>query len=51
MNPLRREEFSASKGSGADLNNIKIRASKQQGLSGSMISFFKNNETKKDYSY
>ena len=34
-----------------DLNNIKIRASKQQGLSGSMVSFFKNNETKKDYAY
>ena len=51
IDPLRREEFSASKGSGADLNNVKIRVSKQQGLSNSMVSFFKNNETKKDYSY
>jgi myo-inositol-1(or 4)-monophosphatase len=51
IDPLRREEFSASKGSGADLNNGKIRVSKQQGLSGSMVSFFKNNETKEDYSY
>ena len=30
IDPIRREEFSASKGSGADLNNGKIRVSKQQ---------------------
>ena len=32
IDPIRREEFSASKGSGADLNNGKIRVSKQSGL-------------------
>ena len=51
IDPLRREEFSASKGSGADLNNGKIRVSKQQGLSGSLISFFRNREETSDYSY
>ena len=51
IDPLRREEFSASKGSGADMNNGKIRVSKQQSLDGSMISFFKNNEIKSEYSY
>lgn len=51
IDPLRREEFSASKGSGADMNNVKIRVSKQQGLSNSMISFFKNSEIEKEYSY
>jgi len=51
IDPLRREEFSASKGSGADLNNGKIRVSKQQGLSGSLISFFRNREETADYSY
>jgi fructose-1,6-bisphosphatase/inositol monophosphatase family enzyme len=30
IDPIRREEFSASKGSGSDLNNGKIRVSKQQ---------------------
>ena len=51
IDPLRREEFSASKGSGADMNNGKIRVSKQQSLDGSMISFFKDNEIKSKYSY
>ncbi len=51
IDPLRREEFSASKGSGADMNNGKIRVSKQQSLDGSMISFFKNNKIKSEYSY
>ena len=51
IDPLRREEFSASKGSGADMNNGKIRVSKQQSLDGSMISFFKDNEIKSEYSY
>lgn len=51
IDPLRREEFSASKGSGSDLNNGKIRVSKQQGLNGSMVSFFNNNKTKTEYSY
>jgi myo-inositol-1(or 4)-monophosphatase len=51
IDPLRREEFSASKGSGADMNNGKIRVSKQQSLDGSIISFFKDNEIKSDYSY
>jgi len=51
IDPLRREEFSASKGSGADMNNGKIRVSKQQSLDGSMISFFKDNKIKSEYSY
>jgi myo-inositol-1(or 4)-monophosphatase len=51
IDPLRREEFSASKGSGADMNNGKIRVSKQQSLDSSMISFFKNDEIKSEYSY
>jgi len=51
IDPLRREEFSASKGSGADLNNGKIRVSKQQGLTNSVISFFKNNTVEKEYTY
>ena len=51
IDPLRREEFSASKGSGADMNNGKIRVSKQQSLDGSMISFFKDIEIKSEYSY
>jgi myo-inositol-1(or 4)-monophosphatase len=50
IDPLRREEFSASKGSGADLNNQKIRVSKQQGLEGSMISFF-NKKSDNKYTY
>ena len=50
IDPIRREEFCASKGSGATLNNGKIRVSKQQGLEGSMVSFFTNNEIKKDIS-
>ena len=51
IDPIRREEFCASKGSGATLNNGKIRVSKQQGLSDSIVSFFKNNDNKKDYKY
>ena len=47
IDPIRREEFSASLGGGADLNNNKIRASKQNTLEDSMLSFkksIKNNE-------
>ena len=51
IDPIRREEFAASKGSGADMNNVKIRVSKQQGLSNSMVSFFKGNEIEREYSY
>ena len=42
IDPIRREEFSASLGGGADLNNNKIRASKQNGLEDSMLSFKKS---------
>ena len=51
IDPIRREEFSALKGSGADLNNTKIRVSKQQGLSGSMIAFKKTYIEPKEYTY
>ena len=44
IDPIRREEFSASLGGGADLNNNKIRASKQNTLEDSMISFKKSNK-------
>ena len=54
IDPIRREEFSASLGSGADLNNNKIRASKQNTLEDSMLSFkksIKNNEFNFDKAY
>ena len=44
IDPIRREEFSASLGGGADLNNNKIRASKQNTLEDSMLSFKKSNK-------
>ena len=40
IDPIRREEFSASKGSGSDLNNGKIRVSKQSGLNDSILTYF-----------
>tara|TARA_B100001057_G_scaffold501194_1_gene621796 strand:+ start:849 stop:1637 length:789 start_codon:yes stop_codon:yes gene_type:complete len=43
IDPIRREEFSAYSGGSADLNNNKIRASKQTGLDGAIISFVKPN--------
>ena len=42
IDPIRREEFSASLGGGADLNNNKIRASKQNTLEDAMMSFKKS---------
>ena len=42
IDPIRREEFSASVGGGADLNNNKIRASKQNSLEDAMLSFKKS---------
>ncbi len=54
IDPIRREEFSASLGGGADLNNNKIRASKQNTLEDSMLSFkksIKNNEFNFDKAY
>ena len=42
IDPIRREEFSASVGGGADLNNNKIRASKQNTLEDAMLSFKKS---------
>ena len=49
IDPIRREEFSASKGSGSDLNNGKIRVSKQQGLNDSILSYFTTKEISKEY--
>ncbi|MDA9867146.1 inositol monophosphatase [Gammaproteobacteria bacterium] len=51
IDPIRREEFSASKGSGSDLNNGKIRVSKQQGLNDSILSYFTTKEISKEYVY
>ena len=42
IDPIRREEFSAYSGSGASLNNNKIRASKQNSLEDAMLSFKKS---------
>ena len=44
IDPIRREEFSASVGGGANLNNNKIRASKQNSLEDAMLSFKKSNK-------
>ena len=44
IDPIRREEFSASVGGGADLNNNKIRSSKQNTLEDAMLSFKKSNK-------
>jgi myo-inositol-1(or 4)-monophosphatase len=49
--PIRREEFTASKGSGSDLNNGKIRVSKQQGLQDSMLAYSTTKEASKEYVY
>ena len=51
IDPIRREEFSASKGSGSDLNNGKIRVSKQQGLQDSMLAYSTTKEDLKEYVY
>jgi myo-inositol-1(or 4)-monophosphatase len=51
IDPIRREEFSASKGSGSDLNNGKIRVSKQQGLKDSMLAYSTTKEAPKEYVY
>jgi len=44
IDPIRREEFSAYNGGGADLNKNKIRASKQNSLDDCMMSFKKSNK-------
>ena len=51
IDPIRREEFSASKGSGADLNNGKIRVSKQSGIDDSILTYATSKEVSKDYVY
>jgi myo-inositol-1(or 4)-monophosphatase len=51
IDPIRREEFSAAKGSGSDLNNGKIRVSKQQGLIDSMLAYSTTKEAPKEYVY
>ena len=42
IDPIRREEFSAYSGGGANLNNNKIRSSKQNSLDDAMLSFTKS---------
>ena len=42
IDPIRREEFSAYDGGGANLNNNKIRSSKQNNLEDSMLSYKKS---------
>jgi myo-inositol-1(or 4)-monophosphatase len=54
IDPIRREEFSAYGGGGANLNNNKIRSSKQNNLEDSMLSYkksFKDDEYKFDKTY
>ena len=51
IDPTRQEEFSASKGSGADLNNRKIRVSKQPDLNGSLISNSSHTNSSQPYKY
>ena len=51
IDPIRREEFSASLGGGANLNNNKIRASKQNGLDDAMLSYSKPKKTSKIYDF
>ena len=45
IDPIRREEFSAYDGGGANLNNNKIRASKQNGFDDAVMSFTKSNKS------
>jgi len=51
IDPIRREEFSASKGAGGDLNNGKIRVSKQNGLTDSILAYATSKEVVKEYVY
>ena len=54
IDPIRREEFSAYDGGGANLNNNKIRSSKQNNLEESMLSYkksFKDNEYEFEKTY
>jgi myo-inositol-1(or 4)-monophosphatase len=51
IDPIRREEFSASRGSGGDLNNGKIRVSKQNGLKDSILAYSTTKEAPKEYNY
>ena len=44
IDPVRREEFSAYSGGGANLNNNKIRSSKQNSLNDAMLSFKKSTD-------
>jgi len=37
LDPIRQEEFTASRGHGARLNNIRIRTNKKEGLNGTLI--------------
>ena len=51
IDPTRQEEFSASKGGGADLNNRKIRVSKQPDLDGSLISNSSHTDASQPYKF
>jgi len=50
IDPIRREEFSVHKGISPNLNNNKMRSSKQQSLEDSMLSFFRPSD-KKNHGY
>tara|TARA_B100000941_G_scaffold173203_1_gene123512 strand:- start:642 stop:1433 length:792 start_codon:yes stop_codon:yes gene_type:complete len=51
IDPIRREEFTASLGGGANLNNNKIRTSKQNGLDYAMLSYSKPKKASKIYDF
>ncbi len=51
IDPMRQEEFSAAKGMGADLNDRKIRVSKQPNLDGSLIANSSHTSPSQEYTY
>ncbi len=51
IDPIRREEFSASKGSGSNLNNNKIRVSSKSSISEAMISYYNSSKTDPSNNY
>ncbi len=51
IDPIRREEFSAYAGGGANLNNNKIRSSKQNGFDDAMLAFKKSANKSEKYDF